>query len=95
MRNILLVGLLALYGCAPGPDELPCSNVDVGQTVTAKIDGRRGMVTSMYMHQPAVWVRFPGVQIDTDTHTLGPDGPVTVGPYADVYMRCFEIEPAK
>jgi hypothetical protein len=60
-----------------------------GNIVEAVIDGRRGMVTSIYSGW--VWVRFAQPHATTDVALLGGDGPIGNAPYSEVRMACFEL----
>lgn len=80
---------------------MPPSQVPVfshGAMVRSKIGGHVGQVFNVKCNEDMCFydVRFNAPQALTDTRVFSNDGPVTLGPVAEVrYMREFELEAAR
>lgn len=100
MRKIAaaLMFCLALSSCQDDEPE-PSPNFKNGQMVKMKAFDAVGMVRVAYHYKNYGWVyevRFPAMQITTDTRILSDDGPLQFSPVALVKdIREFELEPAK
>jgi len=96
-RIFLLCLVVALAGCSVEPAKEPVPLFKNGSFVKAKISGSRGMVieTDCYPGWAMCLydVRFPALQMTTDTHVFGSDGPVMLSPLAIVSsMHEYELE---
>ena len=69
---------------------------DVGQYVTSKLSGQKGMVIEApcYLNgAPCRYnVRFVSLEILTRTHTISSDEPVKFSPFSVVNMAYYELE---
>lgn len=82
-----------------GPAEIPI--FFAGQMVKMKAFGTQGMIISVscpasrgdHHYQCTYGVRFSAIQMRTDTHVFGADGPIDLAPIATVYgIRGYELE---
>ena len=96
MKYALIVIMLVLVGCG----EAPIPKFKVGEMVQTVLTGHVGMVTIVrgeyaYPHCKYA-VRFPTVQIATNTRTLKDDEPITFMPIS--LIKCmgeWELTKAK
>lgn len=67
-----------------------------GQIVESVTSGQRGQILLQWLKRPDAdyQVRFATPETKTNTHLLGPDGPVERSPFALVDMREFELREA-
>ena len=100
---LAIIGILALillfifHNIRPGPKDTPIFHV--GQVVKMRQFGNVGMIVDSSC-RPIKWgggcyydVRFASLQLTTDTHFLGSDGPIEFAPVALVRnIREFELE---
>ena len=98
MKRLFITSTLALMLLtACGEGEPP--RFKAGDRVRAVLTGDVGMVRSVWPGKYAYCrynVRFPALQFSTNTHTFGPDGPITLSPLATVdCMGEWELELVK
>ncbi len=69
---------------------------DVGQFVTSKLSGQKGMVVNVLCGlngSPCRYnIRFSSIEATTDTHMLSLDGAITLSPFSIVNMAYYELE---
>jgi len=65
---------------------------DVGEIVSTKIDGRKGMIILRYRTIDQYQVRFGTRSMKTNTRILSEDGNISEYPYTVVNMHEFELE---
>ena len=90
--------LLVVVACESQPSL--DSKFNNGNYVITKLDSKRGMVihTSTRFTACSDWgyiIRFPSLEIKTDTHVLSEDGSIKIGAYTDQIMCEFELNKDK
>lgn len=104
MRKVVIVAAaLALVACGGPPLEQATPKFDVGQMVEHKAFGNIGMVIDRWCPASRARplpvcrydVRFPALQLNTNTRVFGSDGPITYSPLALVGgLREYELAAA-
>ncbi|KKK60356.1 hypothetical protein LCGC14_3025160 [marine sediment metagenome] len=95
MRKYLGILGLSILLVACGQDDPP--RFKVGERVKSVLTGDMGMVNIVWLRKYPYCrysVRFPALQLSTNTRTFGSDDPITLSPLTTVdCMGEWELEP--